>query len=76
MSVMPCTLSWPRKMFVPPPLTPTLPSASCSRHEARTIALPMLCCAWPMHHTSVPGRFSASVFATLKQTSSETPDTA
>ena len=34
-------------------------------HEARTIALPIVCCVWPMHQTIVLGRFSAIVLATL-----------
>jgi hypothetical protein len=42
-------------MLVPPPLLPMLPSASCSMHEARTIALPMVCWVWPMHQTMVLG---------------------
>ena len=65
MSVAPCTLSWPRKMFAPPPDTPMLPSASCTMHDARTIALPIECCVWPMHQTSVDGRFLAIISATL-----------
>ena len=73
MSVAPCTLSWPRKMLAPPPLTPTLPSASCRMHDARTIALPIVCWVWPMHQTSVLGRFSAIVLAALKTVASSTP---
>ena len=48
----------------PPPETPTLPSASCRMQEARTMALPMVCWVWPMHHTSVDGRFLAIISAT------------
>ena len=65
MSVAPWTLSWPRKMLAPPPDTPMLPSASCTMHDARTMALPIVCCVWPMHHTSVDGRFFAIISATL-----------
>ena len=36
-----------------------LPSASCSTQYARVLLLPMVCCVPPMHHTMVPGRFSA-----------------
>ncbi len=43
-----------------------LPSASCTMHEARTIALPIVCWVWPMHQTIVLGRFSAIISATLK----------
>ena len=35
-------------------------------HEARTIALPIVCWVWPMHQTTVPGRFSLSSVATLQ----------
>ncbi len=34
-------------------------------HEARTIALPVVCWVCPMHQTIVLGRFSAMIFATL-----------
>ena len=34
-------------------------------HEARTIALPIVCWVWPMHQTIVLGRFSAIILATL-----------
>ena len=37
------------------------------------MALPMVCCVWPMHHTMVPGRLSASILATLNICSSLTP---
>jgi hypothetical protein len=42
-------------------------------HEARTIALPMVCWVWPMHHTSVDGRFFAIISATLAICASGTP---
>ncbi|MCY1517427.1 hypothetical protein D9M68_521080 [compost metagenome] len=58
---------------MPPPEVPTLPSASCRMHEARTMALPMLCCVWPMHHTTVPGRCSCSMVATFTTCASFTP---
>ena len=29
-----------------------LPSASCSRQDARTMALPMVCCVCPWHHAA------------------------
>ena len=35
-------------------------------HDARTIALPMVCCVWPMHHTTVDGRFFAIISATFE----------
>ena len=41
--------------------------------EARTIALPMVCWVWPMHQTTVLGRFSARVLATLSTVASSTP---
>ena len=44
-------------------------------HEARTIALPVVCCVWPMHQTTVLGRFSAIILATLKTVASSTPQT-
>ena len=37
-------------------------SEDCS---ARTMALPVVCCVWPMHQTMVLGRFFAMVSATL-----------
>ena len=46
-------------MFAPPPDLPMLPSASCSTQYERVLLLPMVCCVPPMHHTMVPGRFSA-----------------
>ncbi|MDT4837343.1 hypothetical protein FQZ97_710730 [compost metagenome] len=58
---------------MPPPLLPTLPSASCRMHDARTMALPMECCVWPMHQTMVAGLASASILATLNIWSSLTP---
>ena len=60
-------------MFVPPPDTPTLPSASCNMHDARTIALPIVCWVWPMHQTIVDGRFFAIVSATRDTVASGTP---
>ena len=39
----------------------------------RTTALPVVCWVWPMHQTTVLGRFSASVFAVLKHVTSSTP---
>ena len=60
-------------MLVPPPLLPTLPRASCSKQEARTTALPVVCWVWPMHHTMVLGRFSDMILATLKVVASSTP---
>ena len=42
-------------------------------HEARTIALPIVCCVWPMHQTSVDGRFFAIISATLDTCASGTP---
>ena len=44
-------------------------------HEARTIALPVVCWVWPMHQTTVLGRFSAIILATLKTVASSTPHT-
>ena len=44
-------------------------------HEARTIALPIVCCVWPMHQTTVLGRFSAIILATLNTVASSTPQT-
>ena len=44
-------------------------------HEARTIALPMVCWVWPMHQTIVLGRFSAIVLATWSTVASSTPQT-
>jgi hypothetical protein len=29
------------------------------------MALPIVCCVWPMHHTTVLGRFFAMISATL-----------
>ncbi|CFO67229.1 Uncharacterised protein [Bordetella pertussis] len=37
------------------------------------MALPMECWVWPMHHTSVPGRFSCMVLATEYIVASSTP---
>jgi hypothetical protein len=62
-------------MFVPPPDTPTLPSASCRMHDARTIALPMVCWVWPMHQTMVDGRFLAIISAIFNTVASGTPQT-
>ncbi|OQB99499.1 MAG: hypothetical protein BWX79_03118 [Alphaproteobacteria bacterium ADurb.Bin100] len=42
-------------------------------HEARTIALPVVCCVWPMHQTMVPGLFSCSIVATFSICASLTP---
>ena len=42
-------------------------------HEARTIALPIECWVWPMHHTMVEGRFLAIISATLATCASGTP---
>ncbi len=42
-------------------------------HEARTIALPIVCCVWPMHQTIVDGLFLASISATLATCASGTP---
>ena len=42
-------------------------------HEARTIALPIVCWVWPMHQTMVPGRFSLSIVATFRTCASFTP---
>ena len=44
-------------------------------HIARTLALPTVCWVWPMHHTTVEGRFIASVWATLNTCSSGMPVT-
>ena len=62
-------------MFAPPPDTPMLPSASCRMHDARTIALPIVCCVCPMHQTIVDGRFLAIISATLAIWASDTPQT-
>ena len=43
--------------------------------EARTIALPVVCCVCPMHQTTVDGRFFAIISATLKTCASGTPQT-
>jgi hypothetical protein len=50
-----------------------LPSASCRMHEARTIALPVVCWVWPMHQTMVDGRFFAIISAILATCASGTP---
>ena len=42
-------------------------------HDARTIALPIVCCVWPMHQTTVDGRFFAIISATLATCASGTP---
>ena len=42
-----------------------LPSASCRMHEARTMALPVVCWVCPMHQMIVEGRFLAMVSAAL-----------
>ncbi len=42
-------------------------------HDARTMALPIECWVWPMHHTSVDGRFMAIICAALKTCASGTP---
>ncbi len=42
-------------------------------HDARTIALPIVCCVWPMHQTIVLGRLSAIILATLSTVASSTP---
>ncbi len=60
-------------MFAPPPDTPMLPNASCTMHDARTIALPIVCWVWPMHQTRVEGRFFAIISATFAICASETP---
>jgi hypothetical protein len=52
-------------MLQPPPERPTLPSDSIRMLLARTTALPVVCCVWPIAQMMNPGRFSASVFATL-----------
>ena len=44
-------------------------------HDARTTALPVVCCVWPMHHTTVDGRFFAIISATLQTCASGTPQT-
>ena len=41
--------------------------------DARTIALPIVCCVWPMHQTMVDGRFFAIISATLAICASGTP---
>ncbi len=38
------------------------------------MALPIVCCVWPTHQTSVLGRFSARVLATWRQVASSTPE--
>ena len=43
--------------------------------EARTIALALLCCVWPIAQMMKPGRFSASVLATANTSASGTPVT-
>src|SRR3546814_10141978 len=55
MSVAPWTLSWPRKMLAPVPVLPTLPVARHRMQLARTLAVPTVCCVWPMHQISVAG---------------------
>ena len=44
-------------------------------HDARTMALPMVCWVWPMHQTMVDGRFLAKVSVTRLSCSGETPVT-
>ena len=62
-------------MLVPPPERPTLPSASISTALARTMALPLVCCVWPIAQMMKPGRFSARIFATSYISASGTPVT-
>ena len=44
-------------------------------HDARTIALPMVCWVWPMHQTMVEGLFLANISATFWSCSGGTPVT-
>ena len=44
-------------------------------HDARTKALPVVCCVWPMHQTIVDGRFFAISSATWSTSASGTPVT-
>ena len=44
-------------------------------HDARTIALPIVCCVCPMHQTTVDGLFFAIISATLYTCASGTPQT-
>ncbi len=52
-----------------------LPSASCRMQEARTKALPVVCCVWPMHQMMVEGLFFAMVSAAMYTSASGTPVT-
>jgi hypothetical protein len=62
-------------MFAPPPAMPMLPRASCRMQEARTKALPVVCCVCPMHQMIVEGLFLAMVSAAVYTSPSETPQT-
>ena len=44
-------------------------------HDARTIALPIVCWVWPMHHTMVDGLFLAIISAIFAICASGTPQT-
>ena len=43
--------------------------------EARTIALALVCCVWPIAQMMKPGRFSASVLAMYSMSSAGVPVT-
>src|SRR2546429_595298 len=42
-------------MFAPLPNPPIFPVASSSTQLARTLAVPTVCCVWPMHQIRVAG---------------------
>ena len=56
MSVMPCTLAWPRSAFTPPPARPMLPSSSWIMAMARMFCEPTECCVQPSAYRMVMTR--------------------
>ena len=73
MSVAPCTLSWPRMMLAPVPGLPTLPVAANAMQLARTLAVPTVCCVWPMDQSNVAGFSVANSLATRSSCAPGTP---
>ena len=68
MSVMPCTLAWPRSALMPPPAMPMLPSSCWMMAMVRMFWEPTECSVQPSAYRLVIVLFGAAVSAMYSQT--------
>jgi hypothetical protein len=68
MSVMPCTLAWPRSALMPPPAMPMLPSRVWMMAMVRMFCEPTECCVQPSAYRMVMVLLAAAVSAMYSQT--------